>query len=117
MRVHHLAFRTDDIQKLERFYTDTVGLSLLHRTETGSVWLDAGGCVLMLERREAGEPKPDAASRDLVAFSVEPEHYAAYMERFARCGITLDGQTDFSIYLRDPDGRRIGLSSYPRRLR
>jgi hypothetical protein len=50
---------------------------------------------------------------DLVAFQVAPETRALYTERLARAGVPLEGSTDFTLYVRDPDGRRIGLSSYP----
>ena len=43
MRVHHLAFRTRDLTRLERFYTDVLGLLVARRDEERSVWLRAEG--------------------------------------------------------------------------
>lgn len=116
MRVHHLAFRTGDLAKLERFYVDALGLAVVRRDAARSVWLDAGGAVVMLELRDGGEPAPPEGSKELVAFAVEPDARALYMERLARAGVAVEGTTDFTLYVRDPDGRRIGLSSYPARL-
>jgi catechol 2,3-dioxygenase-like lactoylglutathione lyase family enzyme len=113
MRVHHLAFRTGDLAQLERFYVHALGLAVVRRTEGRSVWLDAGGSLVMLEQAAPGEPSPAAGAMDLVAFEVAPETRALYTDRLARAGVALEGSTDFTLYFRDPDGRRVGLSSYP----
>jgi catechol 2,3-dioxygenase-like lactoylglutathione lyase family enzyme len=113
MRLHHLAFRTADLARLERFYTDVLGLAVVRRDEARSVWLDAGGTVVMLEVRDANEPAPPAGSKELVAFAIEGEEHAEYMDRLARAGVAIEASTDFTMYVRDPDGRRVGLSSYP----
>ena len=113
MRVHHLAFRTDDVARLERFYVEALGMALVRRHGERSVWLDAGGAIVMLERREEGEPATAQGSMEMVAFAIAPEARVASCERLERAGITLEGSTEFTLYLRDPDGRRIGLSSYP----
>lgn len=113
MRVHHLAFRTADLARLERFYVHALGLPVVLRNAARSVWLDAGGSLVMLELAEPGEAAPAAGGMDLVAFTVAPETRALCTERLARAGVALEGSTEFTLYVRDPDGRRIGLSSYP----
>jgi glyoxylase I family protein len=113
MRVHHLAFRTGDLAQLEQFYVHALGLVVVRRNETRSVWLDAGGSLVMLELAEPGEPSPAPFAMDLVAFEVAPDTRALYIDRLARAGVAIEGSTDFTLYVRDPDGRRIGLSSYP----
>jgi catechol 2,3-dioxygenase-like lactoylglutathione lyase family enzyme len=112
MRVHHLAFRTDDLARLERFYGGAVGLAVI-RHEARSIWLDAGGAIVMLALREDGEPAYAAGSKELVAFTIAPDARALYTERLARAGVAIEASTEFTLYVRDPDGRRIGLSSYP----
>ena len=116
MRVHHLAFRTVDLAKLERFYVDAIGLAVVRRDEACGVWLDAGGTIVMLELREPGEPAHPAESKELVAFAIEPDTRALCTDRLTRAGIAIEATTDFTLYVRDPDGRRVGLSSYPVRL-
>ncbi len=113
MRVHHLAFRTHDLARLELFYAQALGLVVLRRDAERSVWLDAGGSVLMLERAEPGEAAGKAGEMDLVAFEVSPDQRAFYMDTLTRARVPVEGSTDFTLYFRDPDGRRIGLSSYP----
>ena len=112
MRVHHLAFRTDDLGVLERFYVGALGLAVVRRQER-SVWLDAGGTIVMLELRDDGEPAHPAGSKELVAFAVASDSRVLAMDRLARAGVAVEASTEFTLYVRDPDGRRIGLSSYP----
>lgn len=113
MRIHHLALRTDDLARLERFYAGVLGLAVTRRQGERSVWLDAGGAILMLEQREAGEPRPDRASMEMVAFEVPPTRAAELARALALAGHAEEGRTGSTIYVRDPDGRRLGLSAYP----
>lgn len=112
MRIHHLAFRTGDLARLEGFYVEALGLAVIRRNETRSVWLDAGGTLVMLEQRDEDEA-PVAPSQELVAFAVAPDTRAIVEGRLAAAGLALEARTEFTLYVRDPDGRRIGLSSYP----
>ncbi len=112
MRIHHLAFRTGDLARLEGFYVGALGLAVIRRNESRSVWLDAGGTLVMLEQRDEGEA-PVAASKELVAFAVAPDTRAIATGRLAAAGVAIEAATEFTLYVRDPDGRRIGLSSYP----
>jgi catechol 2,3-dioxygenase-like lactoylglutathione lyase family enzyme len=113
VRIHHLAFRTNDIVRLERFYTDVLGLAVIRRDADRSVWLDAGGSILMLERAEDAEPSIASDTKELVCFAIAPSEHRARIERLTSSGVALEGRTAFTLYFRDPDGRRVGLSSYP----
>lgn len=113
MRLHHLALRAADLPALARFYVDVLGLPVVRRMEARSIWLDAGGCIVMLEQREEGEPAPDAGSKELVAFAIDKGARASILERLTRAGVTVEASTEFTLYVRDPEGRRVGLSSYP----
>lgn len=113
MRLHHLALRTSDLERLERFYVDVLGLAVIARTAPRSIWLDADGTILMLERSEAGEPPIPEGSLELVAFAVDPEGHERLASRLREAGIAIEASTSYSVYFRDPDGRRVGLSSYP----
>jgi catechol 2,3-dioxygenase-like lactoylglutathione lyase family enzyme len=113
VRIHHVALRTPDVARLERFYAGALGLSVVRRDDArGSVWLalgpaaDPGGAVLMLERAEPGEPAVPAGSHELVAFAVDD--LAPWRSRVA-----VEAETAHTLYFRDPDGRRVGLSTYP----
>lgn len=107
MRIHHIALRTANLDALERFYAGTLGIPITRRGP-GSLWLEAGGTILMLEERGASEPKVDAATKELICFAIAPDEH----KRFAAT-IEIEARTDYTLYFRDPDGRRVGVSSYP----
>lgn len=109
MRVHHLAFRTRDLARLERFYVGRLGLRVGKRSER-SIWLRLGAGVLMLELAEPGEPTVPADSFELVAFAVDPPRRRALEDAL---GETIEARTEHTIYFRDPDGRRIAVSTHP----
>ncbi|HEX3344790.1 MAG TPA: VOC family protein [Polyangiaceae bacterium] len=107
MRIHHAAFRTTDLSRLERFYCDVLGFRIARRDDArGSVWLDAAGAVLMLERAAPGEPPVPPGSNELLAFAVDDKE--AWRPRLA-----IEAETAHTLYFRDPDGRRLAVSSYP----
>jgi len=111
MRVHHIAFRTRDLERLERFYLDVLALRALRKTDR-SVWLEAGDAILMLERADANEPGVPSGTMEMIAFDVEKEARVGWLRRLAENGVAIEAQTEHTLYFRDPDGRRIGLSSY-----
>lgn len=113
MRIHHVALRTPDVARLERFYVDVLGLDVVRRDPGRSVWLDASGAVIMLEHREPGEPDVPRGAMDLVAFAIAPHARVQVEERLARAGVAIEARTAFTLYFRDPDGRRVGLSAFP----
>lgn len=116
MRIHHLALRTDDVGALERFYVGVLGLHVTRRFQADDgerVWLDAAGSLLMLEPRGATEPRLPAGSLELVAFAIAPEDHARIAARLAEASVAVEARTGSTLYLRDPDGRRVGLSCYP----
>jgi catechol 2,3-dioxygenase-like lactoylglutathione lyase family enzyme len=112
MRVHHLAFRTRDLARLERFYTDLLGLHVARRDEERSVWLKAGSTILMLERAGDEEPGVGAGSKELVAFAIEQADAERWRRALGAAGVTIEDETGFTFYFRDPDGRRVALSHY-----
>jgi len=114
MRVHHLAFRTRDLPRLAAFYEGVLGFAKIDgdRDEAKSVWLRAERTILMLERAEDGEALVASGSKDLVAFAVDAATLGSWRSTLGARGVTIEGATAYTIYFRDPDGRRIGLSGY-----
>jgi catechol 2,3-dioxygenase-like lactoylglutathione lyase family enzyme len=107
VQIHHVAFRTSDLPRLERYYVSALGFAVVLRNEArGCVWLKAGGAVLMLEIAEPGEPAIPSGSGELLAFAVDDKE--TWRER-----VTVDAETLHTLYFRDPDGRRLAVSSYP----
>jgi glyoxylase I family protein len=113
LRVHHLALRVADCDRAAAFYTGLLGLPELRRFEDAghvrSIWLRAGDAVIMLELGLRGLG-PDEGSGHLLALAVDslPEWEA----RLLAAGVGIDGRTAHTIYVRDPDGHRVGLTVY-----
>jgi glyoxylase I family protein len=109
--IHHLALRTADPDALERFYGGVVGLGVRRRDATrGSVWLDAGATVVMIETVAPGEPRAPAGAMDLVAFAIDDKD--AWRRRLVGAGVAIEDETPYTLYVRDPDGRRVGFSTF-----
>ena len=108
--MHHLALRTRDLAALEHFYIAIAGLALVKRDGERSTWLRSGGVIVMIERAGDGEPPPTAGSLDLLAFPVADLVVAE--AACARAGVPVEARTSYTLYIRDPDGRRVGLSIY-----
>jgi catechol 2,3-dioxygenase-like lactoylglutathione lyase family enzyme len=113
MQIHHVAFRTRDLERLHAFYTHVLGFRETRRDGDRSVWLEAGDAILMLERARENEPADLGASMELVAFKVTRRERDALRAKLSAAGVALDGETDFTTYVRDPDRRRIGFSHFP----
>ncbi len=115
LRIHHLALRARDPDATERFYVSVLGLKVVARHPArGSVWLDADGAIVMVERADGGERLPaegtPPGTKDLVAFAVDD--LPAWRRRLVEAGVAIEGETPNTLYVRDPDGRRIGVSTY-----
>jgi catechol 2,3-dioxygenase-like lactoylglutathione lyase family enzyme len=122
LALHHVAVNCLDLARCERFYREVLGLAELRRwpAEGGgdrSVWLAAGDGFLALERADR-EPDP-GPWRDgrpglhLVALRIARREREEWERRLASHGVPVAHRTRFTLYLRDPEGNRIGLTHYP----
>jgi catechol 2,3-dioxygenase-like lactoylglutathione lyase family enzyme len=109
MRIHHVAFRTHDLARLEAFYRK-LDLQVVRRQDH-AVWLAAGEAILMLEQSANDEPPIDASTKELVAFAAN-ESLEAMRARLHAAGVAIEAETSFTLYFRDPDGRRVALSRF-----
>jgi glyoxylase I family protein len=122
--VHHLAVKVADLTAAEAFYVGVLGLQVLRRWPSAngeqdrSVWLDLGmGAFLALERAE-GEGNGKAEGEPgihLLALRIGREEREGWVARLGREGYEVYQQTEFTIYVRDPEGNRVGLSHWPQR--
>jgi catechol 2,3-dioxygenase-like lactoylglutathione lyase family enzyme len=113
LRLHHIAIRTTDVDKALNFYASVLGLGIVRDQRPRSVWLGlSDGSVVMIEARGVGEPALPAGSLELTAFRVSSADKAAVRERAVSAGC-FDGETEHTVYLRDPEGRRLGVSTFP----
>lgn len=116
MKLHHVAIQVRDLERARAFYVDVLGLPEVRR-QAHSIWVDAEGTVLMLELCSGQEAadlwKSDRAGLHLLSFAMPSTERARWRGALEAAGHPLEGETDFTLYFRDPDGTRIGISSYP----
>jgi glyoxylase I family protein len=111
LRLHHIALRARDPSATTAFYASVIGLREVRRdTERRSFWLEAHGVVLMIEQAEPGEPLVPPDSKELLAFAIDDRE--AWRLRLAAAGVAIEAETPYTLYFRDPDGRRVAVSAY-----
>ncbi len=119
---HHLAIQCSDLERSERFYREVLGLVVLQRwprPDGGdrSVWLAVGEGFLALERAErAADPAPwrdGAPGLHLVALRIPLADRGTWEERLRARGVEIVHRTRWTLYVRDPEGNRVGLSHWP----
>ena len=123
--VHHVALRVEDLRKVEPFYRDVLALPVIRRwpregasgaAGDRSIWLDAGdGAFVALETAAApAAPAPvEAVGPPVLALRIGADERAAWEARLAAAGVAIYHRTAFTLYVRDPEGNRIGLSHHP----
>ncbi len=129
--LHHVAVRCADLGACERFYREVLGLAVLRRWPGAggadrSVWLAVGDGFLALEREEPAAPGPGPAAAappeawrggppglHLVALRIDASERPTWEARLAARGVPVAHRTRFTLYVRDPEGNRIGLSHWP----
>jgi len=121
--VHHVAIKVVDLPRAESFYGGLLGLPVLRRWPAGdgserSLWLALGdGAFLALERADTGaEPKGEGvAGPHLLALKIDRADRAAWLGKLAAANHPVYQETDYTLYVRDPEGNRVGLSHWPDR--
>ena len=120
--VHHVAVKVADLARAESFYVSVLGLPVLRRWPTAdgraerSLWLDLGqGAFLALERADGvGVDKPEGATGiHLLALAITRLEREAWEARLEQAGFPVYQRTDYTLYVRDPEGNRVGLSHWP----
>lgn len=119
---HHLAIQVHDLARMTAFYTEVLGLpeQVRHHRPDGSwraVWLSLDVGFLALEACEDApgvspfrHPEPGF---HLLALRIRPQDRDGVVQELARRGIEFVHQTRWTVYFRDPEGNRIGLSHHP----
>jgi len=110
--IHHLALRVREPETSVAFYAGILGLEVLRRDPgqgpLRAAWLKIGDSVLMLERELRGRG-PGAGSGHLLSFAVDDLERT--IQRLATAGVAVEDRTAHTLYVRDPDGHRVGLSA------
>jgi catechol-2,3-dioxygenase len=112
LQFHHLVLRTSDVTGLAAFYCEMFDLIVARDLLPRALWLGlAQDSMLMIEAREAGEPEPAPGSMEMFALRVTPSVREVMKQRALARGC-FDGETAETVYVRDPEGRRVGVSSF-----
>lgn len=112
MFVHHLAFRTLNLPQLVAFYRDVLRLPPGRTQPSYSQWFVLGPTRLMIELADEDEvPMPGGLDLALCV-PVTAAEQAALVARLAAAGTPIEARTAATVYFRDPDGRRLGASTY-----
>ena len=116
----HVALRVADINKARDWYVDVLGLKPYKKEEWGPIpiFLLAGKTGIALFPAKPEDPPLNPGHRgvkiDHFAFQVDPENFEKARKQFEVKGIPYDWQDHHffhSIYLRDPDGHQVELTT------
>lgn len=119
--LHHIALGAQNIERLADFYQDFFALDALkiHYDDHGelrSIWLDLSPGILMLEKSaHTDAPLKDMALGKgpfLLAFTIDKKDKEKFLQKLTEQNLSLEGQTDFTLYFRDPEHNRIAVSTY-----
>lgn len=119
---HHLAIQVVDLQAVERFYVQVLGLVVTRRwpgaagSGDRSVWIELSDESFLALERVSGpvaEDDPHRSGLHLIALGIAVQQRDAWLERFAACGVPLERASPYTLYVRDPEGNRVGLSHWP----
>lgn len=69
--------------------------------------------MIMIERAPESEPPIPCGSMEILAFTIDASDRQAMVARLGEASVAIEAESPFTIYFRDPDGRRVGLSHFP----
>src|SRR6267154_2335895 len=118
---HHLAIQVKDLAGAVRFYADVVRRWPNEDGRPGerSVWLSVGEGEEFVALEACDVDRVPAPFRDphgglhLLALRIPARDRHAWERHLDKRGIQIVHRTRWTLYLRDPEGNRIGLSHYP----
>jgi catechol 2,3-dioxygenase-like lactoylglutathione lyase family enzyme len=121
--VHHVAVLVRDLALCEHFYGKILGLPLLRRWPKPegdgdrSLWFDLGqGAFLAVELNPSSAPElisSPGSGWHLLALGIPRNSREAWREHLHRAGHPCTHESPYTLYCRDPEGNRVGLSHWP----
>jgi glyoxylase I family protein len=117
VHAHHLAIRACDVSKVATFYREVLQLPVIDPPRPGVAWFRLGELILMIEpaaqETTANDATIEATGFHLLALAIDPRERATWEQRLHDHGVAIDNRSDYTLYIRDPEGNRVGLSHYP----
>ena len=120
--VVHFSIAVSDLARSRKFYTELLGLTLVHDGSSfGMVFLRAGSDNVILARSDAPLQRSHADSRRAHhAFKIDPTKYEEAKHYPASQGVEVFEEEDRKkgvfvgrqFYIRDPDGKVIEFSEW-----
>jgi glyoxylase I family protein len=120
---HHLAIQVRDVERCAAFYRDVLGLpeQVRHLAPDGrlrSIWLTVPGggfvaiegCEGAAEKEAFRTPRPGL---HLLALRIERGDREQVERALVEKGHPIVHRTPYTLYVRDPEGNRVGLSHHP----
>ena len=120
----HFALNVKDMKRAEEFYTNTLGFTVIHRTETqaGSkhIEIDAGNVVIALfespdlDLKKAHDTMTEEGYLHF-AFGASYKQFDSTLENLKQKGVIMDGEPrdwgkSVSVYFRDPDDHQLEIN-------
>ena len=119
-QIHHIAIGALDVERVAQFYRDVFSLpeAARHLDEAGtlrSIWLGAAEAIVMIERARAPRAHVDgvASGPFITVFRTTLGERVLLEERIEALGGSIEQHTTFTSYARDPEGNRVGFSTWP----
>jgi catechol 2,3-dioxygenase-like lactoylglutathione lyase family enzyme len=120
-RLLETAIYGQDLNLLERFYVELLGLEPIARTPGRNVVLRCGSAALILFDPAAsgtpGGPFPphEGPGRGHIAFAIPLDAFPAWRARLAAAGVDIEREVKWpdgnsSLYFRDPAGNSVELA-------
>lgn len=119
---HHHAILVSDLEKAEAFYGGVLGLGIKKRwfdedDQARSIWFELGETNFLaveLHGADAAAPadRPDGGHH-CFALGIQPSEREYWLSRLAAAQVTMEKQSEFSLYFRDPEHNQIALSHWP----
>lgn len=120
-RLLETAIYGPDLEQLERFYVDLLGLEPVARAPGRNVVLRCGGAALILfDPAASGAPNGpfpphSGPGRGHIAFAIPLGDFPAWRARLAAAGVEIEREVVWpdghrSVYFRDPAGNSVELA-------
>lgn len=117
----HVAIGVSDVERSQRFYEDTLGLERTHRDWEFPIVMAAMGTGIAIFPKELhpsstpDDVEPPAVRILHIAFRVDGAGFEEARRTLGESGVETrfaDHGISHSLYLHDPDGHRVELTTY-----